>query len=87
MSITISGELQSLVQQELATGQYQSTDEILLAAVRLLRERNNKLDVLRRDIQPALERLNRGEGEPLDMDAIKAEARASFEQARSRRAN
>ena len=84
MTISISGELQTLVQQELATGQYQSTDEILLAAVRLLHDRNRKLNELRLEIQPALERLDRGEGQPLDMNAIKAEARHRFEQARSR---
>ena len=81
MTISISGELQSLVQQELATGQYHTADEVLLAAVRLLGERREKLAKLRREIQPALERLDRGEGERLDMEAIKAEARRRFEQA------
>jgi antitoxin ParD1/3/4 len=80
MTIAISGELQTLVQQELASGQYGSADDVLLAAVRLLHERNERLAELRREILPALERLDRGEGKPLDMDAIKREARARFEQ-------
>lgn len=87
MSITISGELQSLVQQELAAGHYQTTDEVLLTAVRLLSERNKKIAELRREISPALERLDRGEGRPVDMEAIKAEARAGFEQSRGRGRN
>lgn len=87
MGITISGELQSLVQQELAAGHYQTTDEVLLTAVRLLSERNKKIAELRREILPALERLDRGEGLPLDMEAIKAEARARFEQSRARGTN
>jgi len=34
-----------------------------------------KLDALRRDIQEGIDQLDRGEGIPLDMDAIKAKAR------------
>src|SRR4029453_15919034 len=68
MTPPLSGELHSLVQQELATGHYSSADEVLLTAVRLLRERNGKLESLRREIEPALARLDRGEGIPLDME-------------------
>jgi len=52
---------------------------VLLTAVRLLSERNKKLADLRQGILPALQRLDRGEGLPLDMEAIKVEARACFE--------
>jgi putative addiction module CopG family antidote len=83
MTISISGELDAMLQQELATGQYNSKDEVLLAAVRLLRDRSSRLAALRQEIQPALERLDRGEGEPLDMAAVKAEARRTYEQAKS----
>jgi antitoxin ParD1/3/4 len=83
MTISISPELQTLVQQEFATGNYSSPDEVLLAAVRLLRDRNRRLEELRSEIRPALERLDRGDGEPLDMEAIKAEARRQFEQSKS----
>ncbi|HEY2411983.1 MAG TPA: type II toxin-antitoxin system ParD family antitoxin [Pirellulaceae bacterium] len=83
MSITVSAEVNSLVQQELASGQYASANELLLAAVQLLHERNKKLVELREAIQPALDRLDRGEGKPLDMEAIKAEARRGFENSAS----
>jgi antitoxin ParD1/3/4 len=79
MTISISGEIHTLLQEELATGQYQSTDDVLLTAVRLLRERTQKLDHLRKEIEPALARLDRGEGIPLDVAAIKAEARLCLE--------
>jgi antitoxin ParD1/3/4 len=82
MTISVSPELQSLVEQQLATGQFESTDALLRAALELLQERNRRVDELRQEILPALERLDRGEGIPLDMEAIKAEARAKFEQAR-----
>jgi antitoxin ParD1/3/4 len=83
MSITVSAEVHSLVQEELACGQYASADELLLAAIQLLHDRNTKLAALREAIQPALERLDRGEGWPLDMESIKTEARRRFEQSRS----
>jgi putative addiction module CopG family antidote len=79
MTIQITGELQSLIQQEFATGQYHSQDDVLTKAVRLLRDRREKLEQLRKDIEPALARLDQGLGEPLDMEAIKAEARRTFE--------
>ena len=82
MTIAISGELQSLVQQELNSGHYGSADDVLLAGVRLLRERNQRLAELRKEILPALERFDRGQGKPLDMEAIKRDARARFEQSK-----
>ena len=75
MTVQITGELQTLIQQEIASGQYGSQDEVLVQAMRLLRDRREKLDRLRQEIEPALARLDRGEGIPLDMEAIKAEAR------------
>jgi antitoxin ParD1/3/4 len=84
MNMTIGGELTELVQEELATGQYSSSDEVLLTAIRLLRDRSRRLDELRKEIQPSLDRLDRGEGEPLDMPAIKAEARRQWEQGQSK---
>lgn len=80
MTIALTGELNALVEQEMATGHYSSPGEVLLAAVRLLHERREKLATLRQEIVPALERFDRGEGLPLDMEAIKSEARRRFEQ-------
>lgn len=74
MTISFGGELQELVEQELASGEYASSDEVLLTAIRLLRDRSRKLHDLRQELRPAIERLDRGEGTPLDMPAIKAEA-------------
>ncbi len=83
MTISVSPELQSLVEEQLATGQFESTDAVLRAALELLQERSRRVDELRRAILPAVERLDRGEGKPLDMEAIKAEARAKYERAKA----
>jgi Arc/MetJ-type ribon-helix-helix transcriptional regulator len=80
MPLSISAEVQQLVEQECALGDYQSPDDVLLEAVWLLRDRNEKLRELRRAILPALESLNRGEGRPLDMARIKAEASKRFDE-------
>jgi antitoxin ParD1/3/4 len=80
MTISLSPELRNLVQQEFSTGRYETPDDVLLAGVRLLRERNRRLDELRSQILPALDRFDRGEGEPLDMEGIKAEARRRLQQ-------
>ena len=83
MALSVSVEVQQLVEQEFALGLYQSTDELLLEAVWMLRDRNEKLRELRQSILPALESLDRGEGRPLDMARIKAEAQRRFDQGRS----
>ena len=83
MTISVSPELQSLVEEQLATGQFESADAVLRAGLELLQQHNRRIDELRKEILPALERLDRGEGVPLDMEAIKAEARARFEQAKA----
>ena len=43
--------------------------------LRLLREREQRLQALREDIQPAHEQLDRGEGEPFDAEGVKARGR------------
>lgn len=83
MTLQVSGELQSLIQHEIATGQYHSQDEVLTQAVRLLRDRREKLDQLRTEIEPALARLDAGQGEHFDLEAIKAEARQRLELSRT----
>jgi antitoxin ParD1/3/4 len=65
-------ELQQFVEQVVASGQFGSADEVVVAGLRLLREREAKLQALRDEILPALEQLKRGEKEPLDIEAIKA---------------
>lgn len=85
MAVSISSEVQQLVEREFSLGTYESTDDVLLEAVCLLRDRNNTLRELREAILPALESLDRGEGRPLDMARIKAEAQQKFDAARAAR--
>jgi len=75
MAIAFPPELEQFIHQEVASGKYDSKEDVLCAGLRLLREREARLQALRDDILPALEQLDRGEGEPLDAEAIKAKGR------------
>jgi len=60
---------------------YNSVSEVVREALRLLEERDAlhamKLEALRQDINQGLTSLDNGEGKPLDIEMIKAKARAA----------
>ncbi|CAO4139823.1 Antitoxin ParD1 [Methylorubrum aminovorans] len=76
-SYTLGDHYERFVKDLVASGRYASASEVVRDGLRLMEEREQtrlaKLGALRRDIQDGL---NSGSAEPLDMDAIKAEARA-----------
>lgn len=61
MSITIPSELKQFVDREIASGKFRSHEEVVSEALRLLRNREEKLDRLRSDIQLGIEQLESGE--------------------------
>jgi antitoxin ParD1/3/4 len=79
-TIAISPELQQLVEQGLASGNYGSRDELLLEAVRLLARRDQQREELRRQIQLGRDQLDRGEYTEYDDDSL----RERFEQLKER---
>ena len=83
MIVTLPPELEQYVQQQIEVGVYRDSSEVIQRAVRLLMEqdieRGWSLEDLRREIQIGLDQAERGELKPLDMEAIKAEARRRFE--------
>lgn len=58
----LSPDLAQFVHEELAAGKYESADQVLCEAVRLLRDRERRLEALRKDIDVGLDQLARGEG-------------------------
>jgi Arc/MetJ-type ribon-helix-helix transcriptional regulator len=86
MSYAFTGELQQLVQIELAKGVYASEDELLLVAMKALREREQSYQQLRAEVQARIESLDRGEGIEFEdeaalrafADEIKTEGRRFF---------
>jgi Arc/MetJ-type ribon-helix-helix transcriptional regulator len=87
MSYAFTGELQQLVQSELAKGTFASEDELLLVALRAFRQRERDFEQLRSEVQSRIESLDRGEGIELDgdeelrafIDEIKAEGMRDLE--------
>ena len=84
MLYAFPSELQQLVQQELATGNYASEDEVLLNAMQALRDRQEGLRQWRAEIQARIDSLDRGQGIEFDdeqalrafAEQLKAESRA-----------
>ena len=71
-------DLVAFVQDKVATGSYETENEVIRDALRLLRERDQvremRLASLRREIQIGLDESARGEVAPLDMEEIKRTA-------------
>jgi len=79
MNISLTPELAGFVKDQVESGMYHSASEVIREGLRLLlhqkQDRQTRLEELRRQIAVGLEQLDRGEGAPLDIEAIKAEGR------------
>jgi antitoxin ParD1/3/4 len=79
MNVSLTPELEKLVNKKVESGRYTSASEVIREGLRLLEEhdelRRIKLETLKREIARGVESLERGEGKPLDIEAIKAEGR------------
>jgi antitoxin ParD1/3/4 len=88
MNVSLTKELEQLVNQKVKSGLYQTASEVVREGLRLLDERDRlyqlRLKDLRKDIKKGADQLDRGEGRPLDVAAMKARLRADVA-AKSRR--
>lgn len=86
MELTVTPEIERLVEAKLASGAYASPDDVILAGLRLLethdRSWEERLEALRRDIAVGIDQADRGETEPLDMQEIQDEGRRLLAQRR-----
>lgn len=84
MNVSLTPELERFVKQKVAAGMYNSASEVMREALRLLEARDElrtvKLEALRRDIKQGIDELDQTGGDILDMNSIKAKARAIYEQ-------
>lgn len=67
----LPADLEDFIRQELARGKYQSEADLVAVAVRLLRERERRLEELRKELQPAVEALDRGEYTEYDETSLR----------------
>ena len=79
MNVNVTPELEAFVNEKVQSGLYNSASEVIRESLRLLKEQDDlkklRLDELRREIRRGLDSLERGEGKPLDIDAIKEKGR------------
>jgi antitoxin ParD1/3/4 len=65
MNVSLTPELEKFVQQKVKTGRYLSASEVILEALRLLKERDiqrqMRLEKLRLEVTVGIEQSNRGE--------------------------
>lgn len=80
MSVTIPAKLAEFVSGIVASGRFQSEEDVVAEALRLLQDRERKLQALREDIRVGIEELNRGEGAPLDINDIMTRGRERLAQ-------
>lgn len=70
MAADIPPEFERFIQNAITSGTYRDETEVISEALRLLQEREHRLEQLRQEIRPALERLDRGEGIELNDDSL-----------------
>lgn len=88
MNISLPADAIAWMREQVAAGRYNSADDLVLAALRVLAARDSgqleKLETLRRDVMVAIAELDAGLGEPLDIDEIEAEGRRLLDAERKR---
>ena len=72
MTVDIPAEFSDFVQRIIGRGSFASEADVVGAGLRLLDERERKMESLRAEILPALDR---GEGRPLDVEDVIARGR------------
>jgi len=67
--------IEQFVRRELVSHEYPSREDLVLDAVRVLRELKTSHERLRDDVRHSIAQAERGEVGPLDTEATKAQAR------------
>lgn len=66
MNVSLTPELEAMVQEKVKSGMYNSASEVVRAGLRLIQERDTvrerHLEELRRQVQVGIDQLDRGEG-------------------------
>lgn len=75
---TIPPDLQAFVESRLASGNFQSLDEVAFAAMRAVRDKEEKVAQLRLEIAEAIQELDAGLEEEWEVESIKRELREEF---------
>ena len=66
MNVSLTPELERLVNEKVESGLYQTASEVVREALRLLKERDQAREQLRVDVQSGFDQMVRGEGRTYD---------------------
>jgi antitoxin ParD1/3/4 len=76
MEVALSPDLEELIAEQVASGQYPSPGEVVRDALRLLQEqivlREHNVEALRRDVRAGVEALEQGDYEEYDAGDIRS---------------
>lgn len=68
MTITLTNDLEELINDEIKSGAYGSADEVIRASLRLLKAREEGVDALRKEILLGFEAIQQGRFTSIDSD-------------------
>lgn len=60
MTITLTDELEELINEKVKSGAYKSADEVVIASLRLLKAQEQGMDALRQEIMCGVEDIQQG---------------------------
>jgi antitoxin ParD1/3/4 len=72
MTITLKPEMKKFIEKQVRSGRFKSPDAAVTHALKRLRNDEQKLAWLRKEIQKGIDSLDRGEGTPWDVNEAKA---------------
>ena len=72
MEIVLDPDLQSFADEQVRAGHYRSVSDVVNFALSLMKAQDEYDADVREKVAHAIAQLDRGEGRPMDMDAIKA---------------
>jgi antitoxin ParD1/3/4 len=71
VNVSLTPELELLVAEKVKTGMYQTSSEVIREGLRLLKERDEHLEALRRDVRDGFMAVERGEYTDYDAKSVK----------------
>jgi antitoxin ParD1/3/4 len=82
MSVTLTPRIEDLIRNQIKTGRYQSTDEVLEEVLLLLEARDRRVQQLRGSVAEGFAAIERGEGIELTPESMEERIRRAAERAR-----
>ena len=75
MQVTLTPELDRIIEEKVASGLYESPSEVVREALRIMLEREYTMDWLRREAKPGFEQLDAGDVVDITREEFMAQMR------------